>query len=665
MSNPIKRISALAARILAHGRLPLALALAAVILMLPALRAGLFGDDLIQRLTQLKGVDLPPRAVDTGFVPPNSGELGTVVSDLFGYLGRPEAAAKARDYGIMPWWAPHAWQAALWRPLTAFTHWIDYRLFPKTPVLMHAHNIAWYAAAVFLAAICYRKLGGQRRFSGAATEGRAVAFEHADAPGLTAEAAPGDGRTPLTNGIAAALAAVLFLLDKNMYGPVTYVANRGFIVALVFGLASLYAHHRWRTTRGQGYMWLSVLCLLLALLANEGGASTLAFLLAYALVLEPGRWRSRLGSLLPAAAVVVGWRAVYTGWGFGVRNFVGYIDPGYAPLRFLKNLGPRLNALLGGQLTGIPPEINFGLSPQMKIVLAVAFAGFSLACALVFLPILRRDAVARFWAAVMVLALVPAATVTPLSKNLGFVAVGAFGVTAAFFQHFCSRKNRAALSFPVWMVSWCVAIWLLVAHVPGALAARLGLAVITPYIPLGWEQICTFEGLPEFGEHDVVIVNDPAPTGAAVPFDRAYRGQPLPRSIRTLAPGLAGMIVNRPDARTLVLTANGTDLFGCPALGPLHVGYGIEAGNDFLFGGRSWSVGERVAVKGFVAEVLELSPDRAPRSVAFRFDQPLEAENMVWLWFNWRRQDYERFTLPKPGGTSEIAGPRGSVISNQ
>jgi len=62
--------------------------------------------------------------------------------------------------------------------------------------------------------------------------------------------------------------------------------------------------------------------------------------------------------------------------------------------------------------------------------------GFSLVCAVTFLPVLRRERVTRFWAAVTLLALAPAATVFPLSKNLGFVAVGAFGVVASFLVHF-------------------------------------------------------------------------------------------------------------------------------------------------------------------------------------------------------------------------------------
>src|SRR5439155_5241457 len=114
-----------------------------------------------------------------------------------------------------------------------------------------------------------------------------------------------------------------------------------------------------------------------------------------------------------------------------------------------------------------------------------------------------------------------------------------------------------------------------------------------------------------------------------------YRGLPLPKSFRTLAPGLSGLVVNRRDECTLVLTSKGTDLFDCPSLGPLHLGYALKTGNDFLFGGRIWCVGDRVILKGFVAEVLEVSHEGMPRSVAFRFEHSLDSENMVWLYFDW------------------------------
>ncbi len=72
---------------------------------------------------------------------------------------------------------------------------------------------------------------------------------------------------------------------------------------------------------------------------------------------------------------------------------------------------------------------------------------------------------------------------------------------------------------------------------------------------------------------------------AMVHFDRAYRGQPLPRTVRILAPGLTGLEVHRPDASTLVLKAKGTDLFECPPRAPIHICYASKTMYDFLFRG--------------------------------------------------------------------------------
>lgn len=167
-------------RFLEHPRLPAILALGAAVLMLPALKLGFMLDDLPQRAVELRPEQLPPHIRETG-IPANSGRLSTVLRDLF-YNRSPQERMLARNYGISPWWAPDDLRVCLWRPVSAFTHWLDYQLFPDWPALMHAHNIAWFAALLFLLTIIYRKLIG--------------------------------------TGWVAGLAALLFLLDGNTYYPV-------------------------------------------------------------------------------------------------------------------------------------------------------------------------------------------------------------------------------------------------------------------------------------------------------------------------------------------------------------------------------------------------------------------------------------------------------------
>ena len=53
-------------RFLEHRRLPAILALGAILVMLPALKTGLFMDDLPQRAVELKPDQLPPRMQETG-----------------------------------------------------------------------------------------------------------------------------------------------------------------------------------------------------------------------------------------------------------------------------------------------------------------------------------------------------------------------------------------------------------------------------------------------------------------------------------------------------------------------------------------------------------------------------------------------------------------------
>jgi hypothetical protein len=70
------------------------------------------------------------------------------------------------------------------------------------------------------------------------------------------------------------------------------------------------------------------------------------------------------------------------------------------------------------------------------------------AALVVFLPWVRRDKTAAFWFAVMVLAAIPAATVVPMSKNLGFVAVGAYGLIASFVAGLITRRVAEMVDLP-------------------------------------------------------------------------------------------------------------------------------------------------------------------------------------------------------------------------
>ena len=199
--------------------------------------------------------------------------------------------ALTKNYGMLPWWTPDDLKLGLCRPVD--------RVHPlaRLPALSRFARadarpkiLRGSRSSCFSSRLIYRKLMGA--------------------------------------GWAAGLAALLFLLDGNTYFPVMFVANRGFIMSLFFGLLCLYEHHQWRSTKSRSALALSALFLALSLFSKEGGASTFAFILAYALVLEPGSFRSRALTVLPSILVIIVWRTVYILSGFGLFH-VGlfYIDP--------------------------------------------------------------------------------------------------------------------------------------------------------------------------------------------------------------------------------------------------------------------------------------------------------------------------------------------------
>jgi hypothetical protein len=599
-------------KFLSHHHLPTVLAIGAILVMLPALRVGLVADDLVQRAVELGPNQLPARLQDTG-MPQTSGSLGTVLHDLFPGITR---MAQAKDYGVLPWWAPDDFRLGLWRPLTAFTHWLDYRLFPDSPALMHAENIACFAAIVFLAAIIYRRLMGA--------------------------------------GWAAGLAALLFLLDSNTYFPVMFVANRGFVLALFFGLMCFYEHRQWRCSKSRSALASSALFLALSLFANEGGASTFAFIFAYAVVLEPGSFRSRALTVLPAILIIILWRAIYQFSTSGVAGVGGYIDPANEPLQFAHAVVPRTIVLLGAQISDIPPELLLAVKPSLQSAATAFYGMLFIAALIVFLPWLRRDKVALFWLAVMVLAAIPAATVLPLSKNLGFVAFGAYGLIASFINGLASRPSQLPERLRYQIPARTVCVLLLLAHVPGAIAGRILTAGALNSVFKRLPYFLNVGQSSDVEDKNIVVLNDPcALTLAYMPFYKASHHLPLPRSARTLVPGGADFDVRRIDDKTLVIQSRASNIFFWNNLGPVHPHYAISAGTTAIGVPQC----KRCSLNGLTVEVLESDVSGLASRVAFRFDKPLESADFLWLQWDWSSGSFKPFQLPAIAQSVTLLGP--------
>jgi hypothetical protein len=315
--------------ILASRYLPLALALGAIVVSLPALGTGLLTDDYMHHALLTGDSPALEKLAEAGLAPEGSGRLRTALSDLFVVVDPDKNLQRFRDYGALPWWTADDYRVAHWRPVASLTHWVDYRLFPDNTRLMHFHSILWFAAVVAMVTCLYRRF--------------------------------------IPVAWIAGLAGVLYLLSDDSYFPTMWLSNRNLLISLCFGLATLMLHDRWRRDGRKLAAVAAPVCLLVSVLATEAGVATWAYLFAYEVTLGTGRWTRRLRALAPSVAVIVLWRLVYSLQGYGASGGGFYVDPVHDPIAFLAAVVGRIPFLLGCQWTASAPELYGLLAPGLRI----------------------------------------------------------------------------------------------------------------------------------------------------------------------------------------------------------------------------------------------------------------------------------------------------------
>ncbi len=573
---------------LEHPRLPVYLAVLAVALCLPALGGGWQSDDYFHRVV-LRG-DV---------------ETGHSQLELFSVMRHgPEVLREYTDIGLFPWWTSESLRLAFFRYLSAATHWLDYRLWPDSAVLQHAHSLLWFGALVGAAALLYRRVHGSGRVAG--------------------------------------LAALLYAVDEAHGAPAGWLANRNALIATLFGLLCLLAHDRWR--RGGGTGWrdpaLAALCFALALAAGEMGLGAFAYLAAYAVFLDRGSARRRLASLVPATAVLAVWAAIYRGFGFGAAGSGLYVDPAGQPLGFAARLVERAPFYLAGQLTPLPAELSILAPPESASAVRWLMVAASLVMVAIFVPLVARRREARFWALGTALAVVPLCATFPSNRVLFFVGLGGMGLVAMWLE---GAWRRGAEGRRVW--ARLVAVGLVISHLVLA-------PILLPFNALAFKLFgAQVSGailtLPEdLGDRDLVIVNAPeylsyvSQAGSVL----LLNGRAMPRSIRGLAVGPSAVTARRLDERTLEVSMERGFLAG--PLGPL-----------FRDPRQRFSEGERFRVPGMTATVLELTAEGTPATVRFRFDEALEDPRRRWV--RYRDGRFEPFTPPPVGRSTDLPAALG------
>lgn len=572
--------------LLARPRAPLTAALVGIALTLPALGVGILGDDYIHR-SILLGVG-------------GAGAGAQPLFDLFAFVPMGPRREAAVTLGTLTWWTHPEISVALFRPLAVLTHMLDYEIWPDLFLLQHLHSLLWYGLAVFAVAAFYRRIHGATAVAG--------------------------------------LAAILFAVEDAHALCAGWLANRHALVALVFGVFALHAHHRWR--RGSpAWSAGAVAAFAVSLLCSEAALGAAAYIVAWQLTMEDVPWTRCLAPLVPYGLLVVAWRIVYETLGYGTHGSALYVDPGRHPVDFLVALAERWPMLQLAQWFQFPVDV-FLIVPRVgQIGLVVFSAAVCLLLIRVFKPLLAERREARFWATGMSLALVPLCAAFPMDRLLLFSGVGAFGLMALLAEHSGLLPGRDATGARSRGRS--LARVLLVLHGPVAALLLVGRVATMPLFAELFEAGAVTAPADENAPRQTfVFVNGSEfPVVYLVIIRQLESPDTAPQRVALLGSTATHNLVYREDADTLVITARG--------------GFLRDTVDQLM---RSldvpFRVGERIKRRDFTAEVRTVTPDGRPEAVAFHFRAPLESPEFRWL--AWGEAGAEAFPLPAVGTQVEL-----------
>lgn len=528
--------------------------------------------------------------------------------DLFTFTtGDPKLNHELMDEGaLLPWWSDPRHLNAFLRPLSSLTHWLDYRLWPDSPMLMHLHSILWYGALLLVVAYLYRLLAPQSR----------------------------------TSRWLCGFAFLLYALD-DAHGPtVGWIANRNALVAATFALLAFCAHCRFRSRNWRPGAYLGPPLFACGLLAGESAVSVVGFLLAYALLVDRDSMAKSLTNLWGFAVVLLCWLAVHKGLNRGSFGSGGYHDPLREPLTFFVALCRNLPVLLSAQLGFPTADFAFWGSPWMfkplLILSIVTVAGiFWLAW-----PVLRTDAWSRFWALGMVLAAMPVSASVPGERLLLVLGVGASPLIARILQQLLDRSSASVMRSLASMRRLCL-FALLAIHLclaPLLMPVRAySMNLLGQVIDRADRTIPMTNAI---REQSVVIVNTPFVVMTSyLQVTRESRRQPRPKHLYWLSTASSIVEVKRVSDRTLQITPRSGFIFT-----PLEKHY---RGNTY-----DLAKGTIVLLSEMKVQITETIPDGGPRSASFTFLEPLDSPRYRFV--IWSDGEYRRFTIPEIGESIEL-----------
>jgi hypothetical protein len=523
-----------------------------------------------------------------------------------------------QERGFLPWWASDQIKTNFFRPLSSLTLAFDYSLWPDTPLLLHAHSLLWFCLLIVLAYQLYQSISG--------------------------------------SAVVAGISILLLVVDDVFAGPAGWISNRHAVIAMVFCVLCVWLYHRGVSRQKRPYIAGAYGVYGLALLASEMGLVTFAYLFAYLLVLDRGKWLDRVKRIIPFVLITVVWRLAYAALGYGATGTLLYIDPILNSVDFVTQALSRYPLLLFSAM-GLPvADLLLAFSPQALAVTA-AFSLIPLGLlAVTAYPVLKAHRTSAFWVIGLLCAVVPLVSGIPQNRNLGLVSLGVMGLAGQLLVDVATNRRSGPLTtFQLVLLRLAMPLLLILYLVVSPIVVMTNPAS-TRTMAEDQAQVADFGSDPELSQQHLYVINPPG-TMIYIPglFERLLTDEPFPASINYLSSGFTPVHIKRVDTRTIVVTPEGGYT---PLPGPIvddatgmvthvHLENVFRALDMNLYNPRNpIQVGQVVALSEVTVEVTKMTGDGRIAQAAFTFAYPLEDKRYVWLLWDQDTSTYERVRMP-------------------
>ncbi len=521
------------------------------------------------------------------------------VFGLFSFLdGDVNRTRQLMDAGMVPWWTLPDIQYAFWRPVSELTHGLDYLLWPDSPWLMHLHSLVYFALVIWL---FYRLI---------------FIYVH---DFLDSDRA--------TKNTVIVWAIWIYALAYSHGLPAGWLANRNALLATIFVVLTLLAHHQWRKTGSRHSAIAAFICFILGLLCGELAVSAGLMLLAYAVCLENKGWVGRALSIAHYAVAGLVWLILRAGLGYGAKGSGHYIDPTHFGEAIVL-ISERAVKLLAGQIWSLPPEFMPLVPGHLPVQILLL-----LVMAALLIPILIKDRLARFWALSGILCVLPVCATMAHSRLLMCVSISFSALMAIFLV--CRRQ-----AYPSLLVQKASAIVAGLYMVTAFIFSPLLLPLEAVSIKLNMDSMLNKAALSmELKENQKVILINPPMSSVAGYMNgvRAYHGLPVAESLVPLVSGL----------NPVELKVIGNNALEVSVKGGV---YNYEQESLLRDPDQPLAVNDRVTFNGIGATVLKVNEKGVPTQVRFEFPEPIVGPGAIAL-MHWNKGHPEHCTLDKVGQT--------------